>query len=211
LRLFYNPLAACGKQSRTRLCFVRAVGGKKRHNDGSSVVIGKPETMPKTTPPASPPAKAPAKVYNTRLFVGNVPFDLDVEGLADLFDAHGIVIQSQIPTDPKTGKAIGYAFVTMATEQHCKQAIAALDGTKVKDRKIEVRFADVKEKPKKPPRAPRAPRRPAGGDFAGPVPAHLRPDADRLGLAQPIVSRPTSATRSFTVEKRRLGPTIRRP
>lgn len=197
------------------MCFVRAVGGKKRHNDGSSVVIGKPEPMPKAAPPGKTPGKTPAKIYNTRLFVGNVPFDLDVEGLADLFDAHGIVIQSQIPADPKTGKAIGYAFVTMATESHCKQAIAALDGTKVKDRKIEVRFADVKEKPKKPPRAPRAPRRPAGGDYAGPnagpVPAHLRPDADRLGLTQPIVSRPTSAARTFTVEKRRLGPTIRRP
>jgi len=169
--------------------------------------------MPKAPPPAKASAKAPAKIYNTRLFVGNVPFDLDVEGLADLFDAHGIVIQSQIPSDPKTGKAIGYAFVTMATEAHCKQAIAALDGTKVKDRKIEVRFADVKEKPKKPPRAARPPRRAPVGDFpaSGPVPAHLRPDADRLGLTQPIVSRPTSATRSFTVEKRRLGPTIRRP
>jgi hypothetical protein len=44
----------------------------------------------------------------------------------------------------------------------------------------------------------------------GPLPAHLRPDADRLGLSQPIVSRPTSATRSFTVEKRRLGPAPRR-
>jgi len=32
-----------------------------------------------------------------------------------------------------------------------------------------------------------------------------------LGLTQPIVSRPASAARSFTVEKRRLGPTIRRP
>ncbi len=159
-----------------------------------------------------PKTAAPAKTYNTRLFVGNVPFDLDVEGLADLFDAHGIVIQSQIPADPKTGKTIGYAFVTMATESHCKAAIAALDGTKIKDRKIEVRFADVKEKVKKPPRA-RAPRStPAGGDFgAGAVPAHLRPDADRLGLTQPIVSRPTSAARTFTVEKRRLGPTIRRP
>jgi RNA recognition motif-containing protein len=158
-----------------------------------------------------PKAAVPAKTYNTRLFVGNVPFGLDVEGLADLFDAHGIVIQTQIPADPASGKPIGYAFVTMATEAHCKAAIAALDGSKVKDRKIEVRFADVKEKVKKPPRGPRAPRRAPAGIPAGPVPAHLRPDADRLGLTQPIVSRPTSATRSFTVEKRRLGPAIRRP
>ena len=170
-----------------------------------------PKSPTKTLAKAPPKGAAPAKIYNTRLFVGNVPFDLDVEGLADLFDAHGMVMQTQIPADPKTRKAIGYAFVTMATEAHCKAAIAALDGSKVKDRKIEVRFADVKEKTKKPPRAKPVRRAPAAGDFGGPVPAHLRPDADRLGLSQPIVSRPTSATRTFTVEKRRLGPTIRRP
>lgn len=159
--------------------------------------------MPKT-------AATPAKSYNTRLFVGNVPFGIDAEKLADLFDAHGIVIQAQVPADPATGKAIGYAFVTMATEAHCKAAIAALDGSTVGERKIEVRLADVKAK--KPPRAKsvrrRAPARtPMDG---GPLPAHLRPDADRLGLSQPIVSRPTSATRTFTVEKRRLGPAPRR-
>ncbi len=159
--------------------------------------------MPKT-------AAAPAKSYNTRLFVGNVPFGIDAEKLADLFDAHGIVIQAQIPADPATGKAIGYAFVTMATEAHCKAAIAALDGSTVGERKIEVRLADVKAK--KPPRAKAVRRRPARTPMmeSGPLPAHLRPDADRLGLSQPIVSRPTSATRSFTVEKRRLGPSIRR-
>jgi len=163
--------------------------------------------MPKTVAPKT--AAAPAKGYNTRLFVGNVPFGIDAEKLADLFDAHGIVIQAQVPTDPATGKAIGYGFVTMATEAHCKAAIAALDGTKVDERKIEVRFADVKVK--KPPRAKPARRAPArGAPPAGPLPAHLRPDADRLGLAQPIVSRPTSAARSFVVEKRRLGPAPRR-
>ncbi len=155
-------------------------------------------------------AAVPAKSYNTRLFVGNVPFGIDPEKLADLFDAHGIVIQAQIPTDPATGKAIGYAFVTMATEAHCKAAIAALDGSTVSERKIEVRFADVKAK--KAPRAngPRRAPRPRAPMESGPMPAHLRPDADRLGLSQPIVSRPTSATRSFVVEKRRLGPSIRR-
>ena len=157
--------------------------------------------MPKT-------AATPAKSYNTRLFVGNVPFGIDAEKLADLFDAHGIVIQAQVPTDPATGKAIGYAFVTMATEAHYKAAIAALAGSTVGERKIEVRLADVKAK--KPPRAKSARRRPTRPMDGGPLPAHLRPDADRLGLSQPIVSRPTSATRSFTVEKRRLGPAPRR-
>jgi RNA recognition motif-containing protein len=160
-------------------------------------------------------AAAPAKTYNTRLFVGNVPFGLDAEKLADIFDAYGIVIGAQVPADPATGKPIGYGFVTMATEAHCKAAIAALDGSTVGERKIEVRFADVKaKKPKRPGGANKVRRAPRAGIGAakegGPVPAHLRPDADRLGLNQPIVSRPTSATRTFTVEKRRLGPATRR-
>ena len=76
------------------------------------------------------------KLYNTRLFVGNVPFDFTAERLADLFDSYGIVIEASVPTDPASGKAIGYGFVTMAHEKHCKAAIEALDGSTVSERCI---------------------------------------------------------------------------
>ncbi|MCM0022112.1 MAG: RNA-binding protein, partial [Tagaea sp.] len=119
--------------------------------------------MDKQVAPPSSSAAQP-KVYNTRLFVGNVPFDFTAERLADLFDSHGIVIEASVPADPTSGKAIGYGFVTMATEKHCKAAIAALDGSKVAERRIEVRLADVKPKTK----APRARRKPAFRPVMGP-------------------------------------------
>jgi RNA recognition motif-containing protein len=173
-------------------------------------------------------AAAPLKTYNTRLFVGNVPFDFTAERLADLFDSHGIVIEASVPTDPGSGKAIGYGFVTMATEKHCKAAIDALDGSTVSERRIEVRLADVKPKTKGP-RARRkpAPRKVMGpGDFAPPsigesAPAFARApmfDAigDREAPPRPLYCaparspRPSSAPKSFVVEKRRLGPPTRR-
>jgi RNA recognition motif-containing protein len=176
------------------------------------------------------------KTYNTRLFVGNVPFDCTAERLADLFDGYGIVIEASVPTDPASGKAIGYGFVTMAHEKHCKAAIEALDGSTVGERRIEVRLADVKPKTK-----PVRPRRRAGppparklmgpGNFAPPSfgdgesPAvraarELQPGGfdtsemeapPRPLYASPRAPRPAaSAPRSFVVEKRRLGPPTRR-
>jgi RNA recognition motif-containing protein len=171
----------------------------------------------------------PAKVYNTRLFVGNVPFDFTAERLADLFDSHGIVIEASVPADPASGKAIGYGFVTMATEKHCKAAIEALDGATVSERRIEVRLADVKPKTK----APRARRKPAPrgkvmgpGNFAPPsfgeaAPAFVRAPrfdagSDTEAPPRPLYGAPARAPRastapkSFVVEKRRLGPPSRR-
>lgn len=173
-------------------------------------------------------AVPPAKIYNTRLFVGNVPFDFTAERLADLFDSHGIVIEASVPTDATSGKAIGYGFVTMATEKHCKAAIEALDGSTVSERRIEVRLADVKPKTK----APRARRKPAPrkvmgpGNFAPPslgeaAPAFMRTpmfDAggDMEAPPRPLYGAParapraSSAPKNFVVEKRRLGPPLRR-
>lgn len=175
-------------------------------------------------------AAPPIKVYNTRLFVGNVPFDFTAERLADLFDSHGIVIEASVPTDPGSGKAIGYGFVTMATEKHCKAAIDALDGSTVSERKIEVRLADVKPKTK----APRARRKPmprkvmGPGNFAPPsfgegAPAYPRAktfdaaDGDMEAPPRPLYGAParaprasSSAPKNFVVEKRRLGPPLRR-
>lgn len=182
--------------------------------------------MDKQVAPPSSSAAQP-KVYNTRLFVGNVPFDFTAERLADLFDSHGIVIEASVPADPASGKAIGYGFVTMATEKHCKAAIAALDGSKVAERRIEVRLADVKPKTK----APRARRKPAfrpvmgPGNFAPPsfgegttaaarMPAHGSGEFDappRALYATPARAlRAPAAPKNFVVEKRRLGPPIRR-
>jgi RNA recognition motif-containing protein len=174
----------------------------------------------------TPSSAAQPKVYNTRLFVGNVPFDFTAERLADLFDSHGIVIEASVPADPASGKAIGYGFVTMATEKHCKAAIAALDGSKVAERRIEVRLADVKPKTK----APRSRRKPAfrpvmgPGNFAPPsfgetAPAFKRTPMHESGEfdapPRPVYAAPTRAPRvaapkNFVVEKRRLGPPIRR-
>jgi cold-inducible RNA-binding protein len=173
-------------------------------------------------------AAPPVKTYNTRLFVGNVPFDFTAERLADLFDSHGIVIEASVPTDAASGKAIGYGFVTMATEKHCKAAIDALDGSTVSERRIEVRLADVKPKTK----APRARRKPAPrkvmgpGNFAPPsigegAPAFARApmfDAtdDMQAPPRPLYGAPprspraSSAPKNFVVEKRRLGPPLRR-
>jgi len=178
------------------------------------------------------------KLYNTRLFVGNVPFDFTAERLADLFDGYGIVIEASVPTDPASGKAIGYGFVTMAHEKHCKAAIEALDGSTVSERRIEVRLADVKPKTKAARPARRrtggpAPRKLMGpGNFAPPsfgdgeAPAVRAARAPRAGgfdtseleapprplyASAPRAPRPaSSAPRSFVVEKRRLGPPTRR-
>ena len=63
----------------------------------------------------------------TTLYVGNLPLDLDEEGLRALFAPHGEVAGASLVTDPATGGSRGFGFVEMA-DQAAQAAILELDG-----------------------------------------------------------------------------------
>ena len=62
-----------------------------------------------------------------KLYVGNLPDDLDDAGLAGLFAPHGEVQTATVMCDP-LGNPRGFAYVEM-DDEGARRAIDALDGT----------------------------------------------------------------------------------
>lgn len=48
---------------------------------------------------------------------------------------------TSIPTNPRTGRAVGYAFVDLATKEEAEKAIAELSGSDLVERKVSVQLA----------------------------------------------------------------------
>jgi RNA recognition motif-containing protein len=63
-----------------------------------------------------------------RIYVGNLPWQVDDSKLVQLFSEHGKVVDARVVYDRETGRSRGFGFVTMATQEELDDAIAALDG-----------------------------------------------------------------------------------
>jgi RNA recognition motif-containing protein len=82
---------------------------------------------------------------NSRLYVGNLPSTTSETQLNDLFSPHGNVIEVHLPMDRESGRARGFAFVTMATPESAQAAILALNGKEVGARTLTVNEARPRE------------------------------------------------------------------
>jgi cold-inducible RNA-binding protein len=78
----------------------------------------------------------------TRLYVGNLPFDVDESQLRSLFQEGGReVTEVKMITDRETGRPRGFAFVEMANQADVQAAISALNGREVGGRALTVNEA----------------------------------------------------------------------
>ena len=82
---------------------------------------------------------------NTKLYVGNLSFDALENDLQDLFAQHGPVTEVNLMQDRVSGRARGFAFVTMATPEAAQAAIQALNGKDWKGRALTVNEARPRE------------------------------------------------------------------
>ena len=62
-----------------------------------------------------------------KLYVGNLPFSATDQDLHNLFASAGTVESVNLMRDMATGRARGFAFVEMATEEEAQQAISMLN------------------------------------------------------------------------------------
>ncbi|MCX7786768.1 MAG: RNA-binding protein, partial [Spirochaetes bacterium] len=60
-----------------------------------------------------------------KLYVGNLSYSSDEAELQNLFSQYGEVTSVNIITDKMTGRARGFGFVEMATEEGAQAAIQA--------------------------------------------------------------------------------------
>src|SRR6266850_5749117 len=79
-----------------------------------------------------------------KLFVGNLPFSTDERRLEEVFAAIGPVDSVNIVRDQMTGRARGFAFVEMQTEEAAQSAIQRLNESDLDGRKIAVNEARPK-------------------------------------------------------------------
>ena len=80
-----------------------------------------------------------------RIYVGNLSYDTTADELRELFSAHGEVKEVYTPTDRETGRARGFAFVEMPSDDEGKTAMEALDGQDVGGRTLKVNEARPRE------------------------------------------------------------------
>jgi cold-inducible RNA-binding protein len=81
-----------------------------------------------------------------KLFVRNLPFTTRDDELADLFGTYGEVVSAKIATDRDTGRARGFAFVEMKTQESAEDAIRALDSREYNGRVIHVAVSEPRER-----------------------------------------------------------------
>jgi len=81
----------------------------------------------------------------TRLYVGNLPYSVDSDGLRELFMQHGDVVSAEVIADRDTGRSKGFGFVEMGNEDAAKAAIAALNGKDHQGRVLTVNEARPRE------------------------------------------------------------------
>jgi len=78
------------------------------------------------------------------IFVGNLDFNTSEDELRKLFETHGQVDRVSIMTDRDTGRSRGFGFVEMTSAEDGEKAIAALNGTQVGGRTLNVNEARPK-------------------------------------------------------------------
>ena len=84
-------------------------------------------------------------IMNTKLFVGNLSFEVTENDLQDAFVPFGPVSEVNLMTDRSTGRSRGFAFVTMATPEGAQAAIQGMAGKDLKGRALTVNEARPRE------------------------------------------------------------------
>lgn len=81
-----------------------------------------------------------------RLYVGNLPEDVDRQALEDLFTNAGEVVSTKVIRDRKTGKCRGFAFLTVADEEIAQTYIDKFNGTAFGDITLKLEVAQPRER-----------------------------------------------------------------
>ena len=70
------------------------------------------------------------------IYVGNLSYSLWPDELKAVFEPFGMVSSTRIVGDFETGRSFGYGFVEMPNDEEAVKAMAALNGTELKGRRI---------------------------------------------------------------------------
>lgn len=85
----------------------------------------------------------------TKLYVGNLPFNLNDQGLRDLFASYGSIASANVIIDKMRGRSKGFGFVELEDDSMAQQAISDLNGKDYNGRNLVVSVArPMEERPR---------------------------------------------------------------
>jgi len=79
-----------------------------------------------------------------KLYVGNLPYEIGETELQELFSRSGSVESVNVIRDQATGRARGFAFVEMSTDEDAKKAVNELNASQLSGRSLTVNEARPK-------------------------------------------------------------------
>ena len=79
------------------------------------------------------------------LFVGNLPYNMNDQRLAEVFAAAGTVVSAKVITDKYSGRSRGFGFVEMSSAEEGKKAIEMFHNQQIDGRPLVVNEARPKE------------------------------------------------------------------
>jgi len=80
-----------------------------------------------------------------KLYVGNLPYEIGETELQELFARAGSVESVSVMRDQATGRARGFAFVEMSSDEEAQTAIRELNASQVGGRSLTVNEAKPRE------------------------------------------------------------------
>jgi RNA recognition motif-containing protein len=83
-----------------------------------------------------------------RLYVGNLPKEVEKQELQAIFEEYGDAASAKIITDRKTGKCRGFGFVTVKDDETADQIIEKFDGYEFKESALKIEKALPRSKGK---------------------------------------------------------------
>ena len=84
-----------------------------------------------------------------KLYVGNLPWNIDEEGLKKIFK--GVAVEEiTLIKDKYSGRSKGFGFVTIADDEVAKKAITDLNGKDIEGRELKISEAKpMEDRPKR--------------------------------------------------------------
>lgn len=79
------------------------------------------------------------------LFVGNLPYNMTSDDLAQTFAGAGTVVSAKVISDKYSGRSRGFGFVEMSSDEESKKAIEMFNGKDVNGRPLVVNEAKPRE------------------------------------------------------------------
>ncbi|KAJ0258891.1 RNA-binding protein CP29B [Hirschfeldia incana] len=114
---------------------------------------------------APPPPQEQSFSADLKLFVGNLPFNVDSAQLAQLFESAGNVEMVEVIYDKVTGRSRGFGFVTMSSVSEVEAAAQQFNGYELDGRPLRVNAGPPP--PKREDSFSRGPRSSFGGGGGG--------------------------------------------